>query len=129
MLLHGIEDASFVRHDNTLLRSYESYTNSDLVDVIVTNPPFGASVPDGVENSFPTQFRSKETADLFLVLIIKLLKKKGRAAVVLPNGSLFGEGVKTRIRELLVTECNLHTIAAYLFEASGKRRNFIAIAC
>jgi type I restriction enzyme M protein len=110
MLLHGIEDVSFVRHDNSLVRKYDSYSDDDQVDVIVTNPPFGASVPNGVEEHFPSHLKSKETADLFLSLIIKLLKKGGRAAVVLPDGSLFGEGVKTRLREHLLQECNLHTI-------------------
>ena len=110
MLLHGIEDASFVRHDNTLAKPYVSYTNADRVDVILTNPPFGASVQDGIESNFPQHFRTKETADLFLALIIRLLKKNGRAAVVLPDGSLFGEGVKTRLKEHLMAECNLHTI-------------------
>jgi type I restriction enzyme M protein len=110
MLLHGVEDASFVRHDNTLARPYVSYTNADRVNVIVTNPPFGATVQDGIESNFPQHFRTKETADLFLALIIRLLKKDGRAAVVLPDGSLFGEGVKTRLKEHLMEECNLHTI-------------------
>jgi len=110
MLLHGVEDASFVRHDNTLARPYVSYTNADRVDVILTNPPFGASVQDGVETNFPQHFRTKETADLFLALIIRLLKPGGRAAVVLPDGTLFGEGVKTRLKEHLMEECNLHTI-------------------
>jgi type I restriction enzyme M protein len=110
MLLHGVEDASFVRHDNTLARPYVSYTNADRVDVILTNPPFGASVQDGIESNFPQHFRTKETADLFLALIIRLLKPTGRAAVVLPDGSLFGEGVKTRLKEHLMAECNLHTI-------------------
>jgi type I restriction enzyme M protein len=85
MLLHGVEDASFVRHDNTLARPYVSYTNADRVDVIVTNPPFGATVQDGIESNFPQHFRTKETADLFLALIIRLLKTHGRAAVRLPN--------------------------------------------
>jgi type I restriction enzyme M protein len=110
MLLHGVEDASFVRHDNTLARPYVSYTNADRVDIILTNPPFGASVQDGIESNFPQHFRTKETADLFLALIIRLLKTDGRAAVVLPDGSLFGEGVKTRLKEHLMAECNLHTI-------------------
>jgi type I restriction enzyme M protein len=110
MLLHGIEDASFVRHENTLQRPYESYGKIDQVDVVLTNPPFGATVPDGVENSFPATMRTKETADLFLLLIIRLLKPGGRAAVVLPDGSLFGEGAKTRIRSHLLQECNVHTI-------------------
>jgi type I restriction enzyme M protein len=110
MLLHGVEDASFVRHDNTLARPYVSYTSADQVNIILTNPPFGASVQDGIETNFPQHFRTKETADLFLTLIIHLLKFGGRAAVVLPDGSLFGEGVKTRLKEHLMEECNLHTI-------------------
>lgn len=110
MLLHSIEDPSFVRHDDSLGRQYASYTDADCVDVIVTNPPFGAMVQDGIENNFPQQFRAKETADLFMALIIRLLKSGGRAAVVLPDGFLFGEGVKTRLKEHLMEECNLHTI-------------------
>jgi type I restriction enzyme M protein len=110
MLLHGVEDASFVRHDNTLARPYISYTQSDRVDIILTNPPFGGKEEDGIESNFPKHFQTRETADLFLALIVRLLKKDGRAAVVLPDGSLFGEGVKTRLKEHLMEECNLHTI-------------------
>ena len=110
MLLHGIEDPSFVRHDNTLARPYISYTASDRVDIVLTNPPFGGREEDGIETNFPQHFRTRETADLFLALIIRLLKPGGRAAVVLPDGSLFGEGVKTRLKEALMEECNLHTI-------------------
>ena len=110
MLLHGIEDASFVRHDNTLARPYISYTNADRVDMVLTNPPFGGREEDGIESNFPAHFRTRETADLFLALIMRLLKAKGRAAVVLPDGTLFGEGVKTRLKEQLLAECNLHTI-------------------
>ena len=110
MLLHGIEEPSFVRHDNTLARPYISYTQSDRVDIVLTNPPFGGREEDGIELNFPAQFRTRETADLFLALIIRLLKPGGRAAVVLPDGTLFGEGVKTRLKEHLMEECNLHTI-------------------
>jgi len=110
MLLHGIEDPSFVRHDNTLARPYISYTQSDRVDMVLTNPPFGGKEEDGIESNFPKQFQTRETADLFLALIVRLLKKDGRAAVVLPDGTLFGEGVKTRLKEHLMEECNLHTI-------------------
>src|SRR5665648_591167 len=110
MLLHGIEDPSFVRHDNTLARPYISYTQSDRVDIVLTNPPFGGREEDGIESNFPAHFRTRETADLFLALIIRLLKPGGRAAVVLPDGTLFGEGVKTRLKEHLMEECNLHTI-------------------
>ncbi len=110
MLLHGIEDPSFVRHDNTLARPYISYGKEDRVDIILTNPPFGGREEDGIETNFPAHFRTKETADLFLALFIRLLKPGGRAAIVLPDGSLFGEGVKTRLKEHLLAECNLHTI-------------------
>ena len=110
MLLHGIEDPSFVRQDNTLARPYISYSQSDRVDIVLTNPPFGGREEDGIESNFPRHFQTRETADLFLALIIRLLKTGGRAAVVLPEGSLFGEGVKTRLKEHLLEECNLHTI-------------------
>jgi type I restriction enzyme M protein len=110
MLLHGVADPSFVRHDNTLARPYISWTQAERVDVILTNPPFGGKEEDGIESNFPAHFRTRETADLFLALIIRLLKPGGRAAVVLPDGSLFGEGVKTRLKEHLMAECDLHTI-------------------
>ena len=110
MLLHGIEDPSFVRHDNTLARPYISWNKKDRVDIVLTNPPFGGKEEDGIESNFPQHFRTRETADLFLALIVRLLKPSGRAAMVLPDGSLFGEGVKTRLKEHLMEECNLHTI-------------------
>jgi type I restriction enzyme M protein len=110
MLLHGVENPSFVRHDNTLTRPYADYGPADRVDIVLTNPPFGGKEEDGIENNFPTQFRTRETADLFLALIVRLLRPDGRAAVVLPDGTLFGEGVKTRLKEHLMEECNLHTI-------------------
>ncbi|MDS4058496.1 MAG: class I SAM-dependent DNA methyltransferase [Candidatus Contendobacter sp.] len=110
LLLHGIDDPSFVSHDNTLARPYISYGASDRVDIILTNPPFGGREEDGIESNFPKHFQTRETADLFLALIVRLLKTGGRAAVVLPDGTLFGEGVKTRLKEHLLAECNLHTI-------------------
>lgn len=110
LLLHGIDVPSNVRHDNTLARPLRDWGPKDRVDVIVTNPPFGGMEEDGIEANFPAEFRTRETADLFLVLIMKLLKSGGRAGIVLPDGTLFGEGVKTRIKEALLTECNLHTI-------------------
>ncbi|MCB6179029.1 type I restriction-modification system subunit M [Rhodobacter sp. Har01] len=109
MLLHGVEEPHFVRHDNTLARPLASWTKDERVDIVLTNPPFGGKEEDGIEGNFPT-FRTRETADLFLALIIRLLKPGGRAAVVLPDGSLFGEGIKTRLKEHLMEECNLHTI-------------------
>jgi type I restriction enzyme M protein len=99
-----------VRHDNTLARPLRDWGPKERVDVIVTNPPFGGMEEDGIETNFPAEFRTRETADLFLVLLMKLLKPGGRAGIVLPDGTLFGEGVKTRIKEALLAECNLHTI-------------------
>jgi len=110
MLLHNIDDPSFVRHDNSLARPYVSYTQADRVDIVLTNPPFGGREEDGIESNFPKQFQTRETADLFLALIVRLLRTGGRAAVVLPDGTLFGEGIKTRLKEHLLEECNLHTI-------------------
>lgn len=110
MLLHDIEDPSFVRHDNALARPYISWGQKDRVDIVLTNPPFGGREEDGIESNFPQHFRTRETADMFLALIVRLLKPRGRAAVVLPDGFLFGEGVKTRLKEHLMEECNLHTI-------------------
>lgn len=111
MLLHGVDDPSFVRHDNTLARPYISYGQADRVDIVLTNPPFGGKEEDGIETNFPKHFQTRETADLFLALIVRLLRNPGgRAAVVLPDGTLFGEGVKTRLKEHLMEECNLHTI-------------------
>ncbi len=110
MLLHNIEDPSQIRHDNTLARPLRDYGLKERLDVIVTNPPFGGMEEDGIESNFPASFRTRETADLFLVLIVHLLKDGGRGAIVLPDGTLFGEGVKTRIKEELLEKCNLHTI-------------------
>ncbi|MCP4494160.1 MAG: SAM-dependent DNA methyltransferase [Gammaproteobacteria bacterium] len=110
MILHQIDVPTNIRHDNTLSRPYKDYSNKDRVDVIITNPPFGGMEEDGIENNFPANLRTRETADLFMALIIKLLKNAGRAAVVLPDGFLFGEGMKTRLKQSLLEECNLHTI-------------------
>ncbi|MGX1447695.1 type I restriction enzyme M protein [Bacillus sp. 153480037-1] len=109
LILHDV-DIPNIRHDNSLSRPIRDYGVKDKVDVICTNPPFGGIEEDGIQANFPTAFRTKETADLFMVLIMTLLKDGGRGAVVLPDGFLFGEGVKTRIKEKLLEECNLHTI-------------------
>lgn len=110
MILNGIEIPKNIKRDNALTKPLREYSAKDRVDVIVTNPPFGGFEEDGIENYFPANFKTKETADLFLVLIMTLLKNGGRAGIVLPDGTLFGEGVKTRIKEKLLEECNLHTI-------------------
>lgn len=86
------------------------YTRKDRVDAIIANPPFGGVVSNNNESNFPQTYRTKESADLFLILMIHLLKEGGRAAIVLPDGSLTGDGVKQRIRQKLLEDCNLHTI-------------------
>ena len=110
MMVHGIEVPSNIINDNTLAKPLRDYGKDDQVDVIITNPPFGGVEEDGIENNFPAEFRTRETADLFLVLVMELLKDGGRAAIVLPDGTLFGEGVKTKIKKKMLEECNLHTI-------------------
>lgn len=110
MILHGIDAPTGISHDNTLARPYSSYGEKDRVHVIATNPPFGGMEEDGIENNFPAQYRTRETADLFMALIIRLLRVNGRAGVVLPDGFLFGEGTKKNIKQELLETCNLHTI-------------------
>ena len=110
MILHGIDTPTGISHGNTLARAYRDYGERDRVPVIATNPPFGGMEEDGIEQNFPASLRTRETADLFMALIIKLLKANGRAAVVLPDGFLFGEGVKSTLKQDLIEKCNLHTI-------------------
>jgi type I restriction enzyme M protein len=110
MLLHGVEVPDQIRHDNALARPLRDYKAADRVQVVITNPPFGGMEEDGIENNVPAEYRTRETADLFLVLIIHLLEKGGRGAVVLPDGTLFGDGVKARVKQRLLEKCNLHTI-------------------
>lgn len=110
LMLHGIDVPNNIRHENTLARPLVSWGPKERVKVVATNPPFGGMEEDGIEANFPSDFRTRETADLFLVLIMRILVPGGRAGIVLPDGTLFGEGVKTRIKEALLNECNLHTI-------------------
>lgn len=109
LILHDIEVPNIINGDS-LNREYTSTGAKERVDVILANPPFGASVSDGVETNYPAQFRTTESADLFLLLMIRYLREGGRAAIVLPDGSLTGDGVKQRIREEFLTQCNVHTI-------------------
>jgi type I restriction enzyme M protein len=109
LILHDIELPKITYRDS-LDRPLSSYKEKDRVDVILANPPFGGIVANNNEKNFPQNFRTKESADLFLVLMIHLLKNGGRAGIVLPDGSLTGEGVKQRVRQRLLEECNLHTI-------------------
>ena len=111
MMLHGIDVPANIRHDNTLSRPLKDYDRKERVDCIVTNPPFGGMEEDGIEQNFPRKYQTRETADLFMALIMHLLKPDGgRAAIILPDGFLFGEGVKTTLKKELLTEFNLHTI-------------------
>jgi type I restriction enzyme M protein len=109
LILHDIEVPN-LDYTDSLNREYTSISAKDRVDVILANPPFGASVTDGVETNFPLNYRTTESADLFLLLMIRYLKDGGRAAIVLPDGSLTGDGVKQRIRQHWLETCNLHTI-------------------
>lgn len=111
MMLHGIDVPVNIRHENTLGKQLQSYTPKDRVDIIITNPPFGGMEEDGIESNFLKKYQTRETADLFMALIMHLLKfDTGRGAVVLPDGFLFGEGVKTTLKSELLEKFNLHTI-------------------
>lgn len=110
MILHGIQEPITIKHADSLSRSIKDISANDMVDVIVTNPPFGWQISPGILHNFPSQFQTQETASLFMVLIINLLKQNGKAWVVLPDGFLFSEWVDARIKEKLLTDCNLHTI-------------------
>ena len=109
LILHDVELPNITYRD-ALDKPLTEYRRSERVDVILANPPFGGTVANNNENNFPQNYRTKESADLFLVMMMHMLKEHGRAAIVLPDGSLTGEGVKQRIREKWLTDCNLHTI-------------------
>lgn len=109
LILHDINLPN-IRYGDSLERPLSEYRQSDRADVIIANPPFGGVVSNNNENNFPQTYRTKESADLFLILMIHLLKDGGRAAIVLPDGSLTGDGIKQRIRQKLLEDCNLHTI-------------------
>ena len=109
LITHGI-DVPDIRHDNTLRTSVTDYRVQDKVDVIVTNPPFGGAEEKVVSQSVSSELRNTETADLFLVHIMALLKDGGRCGLVLPDGFLFGTGAKSAIKRKLLEEHNLHTI-------------------
>ncbi len=110
MLLHGI-DVPKIYHDNSLLKDVLDYTESDQFDVILMNPPYGGNEKMEVKNHFPADLASSETADLFMSVIMYRLKKNGRAAVILPDGFLFGtDNAKVAIKKKLFSEFNLHTV-------------------
>ena len=110
LLLHGL-DVPRVYHDNSLLKDVLDYTEDDQFDVILMNPPYGGSEKADVKNHFPDDLASSETADLFMSVIMYRLKEGGRAAVVLPDGFLFGtDNAKLSIKKKLLSEFNLHTV-------------------
>ena len=110
LLLHGL-DIPRVYHDNTLLRDVLDYTEDDQFDVILMNPPYGGSEKAEVKNHFPADLASSETADLFMSVIMYRLRRNGRAAVILPDGFLFGtDNAKVNIKKKLLSEFNLHTV-------------------
>lgn len=109
LILHDVELPN-ISYRDALDKPLSEYTQKDRVNVIIANPPFGGTVANNNESNFPLSYRTKESADLFLILIMHLLKDGGRAGIVLPDGSLTGDGVKQRVREKLLNECNLHTI-------------------
>lgn len=110
MLLHGVDNPE-IYHSNSLLRDVLDYTESDKFNVILMNPPYGGSEKSDVKNHFPADLASSETADLFMAVIMYRLKKNGRAAVILPDGFLFGaDNAKIALKKKLLNEFNLHTI-------------------
>ena len=110
MLLHGI-DSPNVRHGNSLSRNILDFTDEDCFDVVLMNPPYGGSEKTDIKSHFPADLRSSETADLFMSVIMYRLKANGRAAVILPDGFLFGtDNAKLSIKKKLLSEFNLHTV-------------------
>ncbi len=112
LLLHGLESPA-VTKGNSLDVTLTQLGDADRVDVILTNPPFGGEEEKGIQDGFPADKQTSETALLFLQLIMRRLRKTpkpGRAAVVVPNGILFGDGVAGRIKQELLTQFNLHTV-------------------
>ena len=110
MLLHDL-DVPRVFHGNSLLHNVLDYTERDAFDVILMNPPYGGSEKADVKSHFPADLASSETADLFMALIMYRLKRNGRAAVILPDGFLFGtDNAKINLKKKLLAEFNLHTV-------------------
>ena len=110
MLLHDI-DMPQIHHGNSLTHNVLDYTDKDKFDVILMNPPYGGNEKTEVKNHFPSDLASSETADLFMSVIMYRLKENGRAAVILPDGFLFGtDNAKVAIKKKLLSEFNLHTV-------------------
>ena len=110
LLLNGINEPNIL-HGNSLETNLSDYTEADKFNVIIMNPPYGGKEQTSIQQNFPSDFRTSETADLFIVEILYRLHKNGRVAIILPDGFLFGnDRAKTNIKRKLMNECNLHTI-------------------
>ncbi len=110
LLIHGIE-APNIKHGDSLAVKYNEFSEGDLVDVVAMNPPYGGSTAPGILSNFPSDLRSSETFDLFMILIMYRLKKHGRAGVILPDGFMFSDSPsKVALKTKLLKEFNLHTI-------------------
>jgi type I restriction enzyme M protein len=110
LVLHGVGEPNVTR-GNALARPITQISRSERVDVILTNPPFGGEEEKkSIQSNFPADKQTAETAWLFLQLVIRQLRDGGRCGIVVPNGVLFGEGVGTRIKQQLLTDCDLHTV-------------------
>jgi type I restriction enzyme M protein len=110
MLLHDIDNPVII-HGNSLERNVRDYKEDDRFDVVLMNPPYGGSEKEGVKINFPADLQSSETADLFMTVIMYRLKRNGRAAVIIPDGFLFGtDNAKVAIKKKMLEEFNLHTV-------------------
>ena len=109
LLLHGV-DIPNIEHRNSLTGEVSGFSDKNQVDVIITNPPYGGIEEDGVSSNFAKEYQTKETADLFMALLMEKLSDNGRAGIVLPDSILFGDGIKNNIKSRLLKEFNLHTI-------------------
>lgn len=109
LLLHDINEPK-IEHKNSLEKNVRDYEDDDKFDIIIMNPPYGGTEKREIQNNFPLELRSSETADLFMIEILYRLNRDGKAGVILPDGFLNGAGNKSKIREKLLNECNLHTI-------------------
>lgn len=110
MLLHDL-DGSQITYGSSLAKNVTEYTISDQCDVILMNPPFGGEIAPGEDSNFPASYRTSETANLFVCLVLCRLKQHGRVGIILPDGFLFGnDDASVKLKEKLLKECNLHTI-------------------
>ena len=110
LLLHDI-DSPQIRHGNALEQNVRDYSEKDRHDIILMNPPYGGTELNIIKQNFPAELRSSETADLFIALALYRLKAGGRAAIIIPDGFLFGnDGAKTALKTRLLTDFDLHTI-------------------